>query len=89
MKLFKRIISILFTIVLLAWIGVLAFDYYQTLNEKEPTFCFSKKTYTYDDGSVTECVGALYKVIKYERTEITGYELVPIWKNRKEKYPNK
>lgn len=75
----KKIISIVFWIVILVWIGICVFDYYNTYKEKDPRFCLSKETLTYDDGTVEVCHGPGYKVYNYDRSSIKGYQYGPFW----------
>lgn len=70
-----------FAVVLFTWVV----DYLNVRNNKEPNFCISKKTHTYDDGVVEECVGLGYKVYDYKRTSMTnGIEFVPFFVSMRE-----
>jgi hypothetical protein len=79
-SLFSKIINIVLWIVLFAWMAIVLVDFIEVRNENEPKFCFfNKKTITYDDGNVTECLGLGYKVIKYNRETLKAIEFGPFW----------
>lgn len=76
----SRIINVLIWIILLAWMGVCIWDFVNVKTDKEPMFCISKKTTTYEDGTVDTCTGVGYKVFNYKRDSFTGREFGPFWK---------
>lgn len=79
-KIISRVLNVLLWIVLLAWMALVVTDYIHVHNEEEPKFCwFNEKTTNYNDGTVTECTGLGYKVIKYNRTSFKALEFGPFW----------
>ena len=79
-RIISKIINFLLWIVLFAWMALVVTDYIHVQNQEEPKFCmFNKNTTDYNDGSVTECTGLGYKVIKYDRTSFKAIEFGPFW----------
>lgn len=79
-KLFRRIINIILWIVLFGWMVLVIIDYINVNNNKEAQFCwFNEKVTTYDDGTVTECMGIGYKIINYKRASFNAMEFGPFW----------
>ena len=71
----STILSIILWIVLLAWMAVVLIDFFHVRNDEDPQFCFwNKKTTEYQDGTIKECTGAGYKVIKYDRESYKAVE---------------
>ena len=64
----KKIISIVITIAVFAWVGIVAYDYYNVTNEKEPMFCLKTVEEPREDGIVSICTGPGYKVYKPDYT---------------------
>lgn len=60
----KKIINIVITILVLAWVGMVAYDYFNVTNEKDPMFCLKKEDVQRGDGTVNICTGPGYKVYK-------------------------
>ena len=80
MLILKKIISILITIILIAWLGMLFYDYYNVTNEKDWKFCLEEGTTNYSDGTVDWCKGLGYKAYRYHRTSFeVKYEFGPFW----------
>ncbi len=77
----KRILSILFVIILLGWLALVVTDFLRVRDNKEPKFCLSNKTVEHADNSKTEiCTGLGYKVQKYyENGEHTATEIGPFF----------
>lgn len=61
------------------WVIVVFIDYFRTKKEQMPIFCIKENTYTYDDGTTYECIGAGYKMYKYDRDSIRAVEFGPIF----------
>lgn len=75
-----RIINIALWVLLLAWMALVILDFINIKNNKDPKYCwFNNKTTEYSDGSVTECSGIGYKVIKYNRASYNAIEFGPFW----------
>ena len=78
-SLFSKIMNIVLWILLLGWMGICLFDFYNVTNEKEPKFCIKKETTEYEDGTVDSCLGLGYKVYNYNRDSYTAIEFGPFW----------
>lgn len=82
---FRKMFNFLITLALFAWIGVIAYDFYNVQNKNEPKFCFTKGETKTEDGTVTWCKGAGYVTYKYDYNEVSAYEFGPFWQNIKTK----
>ena len=80
----KKTISALLTILLLALAIVWLWDFSQVQKGFNPKFCIKENTYNYDDGKTYECVGAGYKVFKYQRKKLTATQFSPFWVDMQE-----
>ena len=78
-SIFGRIINIIVWIILLAWVGICLYDFYNTKTGKSPVFCLKKEETKYNDGYVKTCTGLGYKVFNYRRTSFNGDEYGPFW----------
>lgn len=76
---FSKIMNVILWIILIAWMGACLFDFFNTKKGNAPTFCISKTTKTYSDGTTTTCVGPGYKVYNYKRDSIKAVEFGPLW----------
>ena len=77
--LFKTLNIILWTVII-AWVALVVIDYFRVRDEKKPLFCwFNETTTTYENGTVDECIGLGYKVIKYNREDFKAIEFGPFW----------
>lgn len=74
-----RILDLLLWVVLLGWMAICFYDYYNVSNEKEPKFCLKEETTQYYDGTVDSCLGPGYKVYYYNRESYQGYQFGPFW----------
>ena len=59
-KILKKIFDVAFWIVIVGLAIVWITDFINIQNDKDPVFCISQKTHTFDDGTVGECVGLGY-----------------------------
>ena len=81
----KKVISILFSVAMVCWIGIAIYDFLrcgqkdENGNALKPLIVFNQKVYTYDDGSVTEYMSLGYKYIEYNRSSLRAYEFGPFW----------
>jgi hypothetical protein len=83
-SLFSRIMNIVLWVILFAWMAIVLVDFIEVRKENDPKFCFiNNHTITYDDGSVEECYGLGYKVIKYNRESLKAIEFGPFWISEK------
>lgn len=74
------IINIALWVLLIAWMVIVLVDYFKVRDDKEPVFCWwNEKTTTYENGTVEECTGLGYKVIKYNREDFKAIEFGPFW----------
>lgn len=75
-----KILNVLLLVVVIAWAGLVLFEYFNVRGKNEPKFCFWKQeTKVYDDGNVESCIGLGYKVITYNRTSYRALEFGPFW----------
>ena len=81
MKKIIKIIEILVLILLIGWLAIFLFDFFNVKNEENPQFCIKKDTKVYEDNKKTEiCTGLGYKVYKYyENDELTATEFGPFF----------
>lgn len=90
MKIFKKVVSYLFTIIFICWIGIGVYDFLKCGqkdkdgNVSKPLIVLDKKTHNYEDGSVTEYISLGYKYIEYNRVSISAYEFALFWSDIKE-----
>lgn len=66
-NIFKKIFDVVFWIVIIGLAIIWVTDFINVKNDKDPVFCISQKTHTFDDGTVEECIGLGYKVYNYNR----------------------
>lgn len=66
----KKILNVLFWVVIIALLGIWLTDFFMVQNEKKPIFCVKQNEIKYDDGTVNECWGLGYKVYEYHRKSI-------------------
>ena len=70
-NIFKKIFDVVFWIVIIGLAIIWLTDFINVKNDKDPVFCISQKTHTFDDGTVEECVGLGYKVYNYNRSSFS------------------
>lgn len=75
----KKVISTIFSVIILGIVAIWLYEYYRMVNDQEPMFCIKEETYKYDDGTVQECVGLGYKVYKYDRTSYKAKQFGPFF----------
>lgn len=68
----KKIFDVVFWVVIIGLAIIWITDFVNVQNDKDPIFCISQKTHTFDDGTVEECVGLGYKVYDYNRTSLSS-----------------
>ena len=84
MKVVKKIISIILTMVFLGWLAMIIYESYIVTRGENPKFCIKTEEHKYDDGVTTECIGLGYKVYMYDRSSIdVQVEFGPFWINEK------
>ena len=85
LKVIKKIISILFTLVLIAYISLIVIDFLRCGqkdkdgNVQKPLIVIKETTYNYDDGTATEYMSLGYKYVEYNRNSLRAYEFGPFW----------
>lgn len=79
MKVIKKIISLVLWIAVLAWVGIIVYDYIAVNNDKSPSFCLSTETKEYSDGTVEICKGLGYNYYNYKRTSYTAKQFGPFF----------
>ena len=81
----KKIFDVVFWIVIVGLAIIWITDFINVKNDKDPIFCISQKTHTFDGGTVEECVGLGYKVYDYNRTSLSyGRQFGPFFIGMKE-----
>ncbi len=81
----KKIFDVVFWVVIIGLAIIWVTDFINVQNDKDPIFCISQKTHTFDDGTVEECVGLGYKVYDYNRTSLSyGRQFGPFFIGMKE-----
>lgn len=70
-NIFKKIFDVVFWIVIIGLAIIWLTDFINVKNDKDPVFCISQRTHTFDDGTVEECVGLGYKVYTYDRSSFS------------------
>ncbi len=83
MKVLKKLIGLLITIIIIAFVSIVVIDYLNALKDRDLIFCVSENTKEYDDGTVYECVGIGYKYYKYDRSNIKASEFGPFFIDEK------
>jgi len=81
----RKFISALITIILLAWVGLMGYDYYRSTKGQPPMVVLKEEKHNYSDGSVTEYTSFGYKYIEYKRTSRTGFMFGGFWMKVEEK----
>lgn len=78
---FSKIFSMVFTLVVIAWVTVCLVDFFQVQGNNEPLFCISNKTVKLDKGTIKKCNGLGYKVLGFDKVEGCNVKLVfgPFW----------
>ncbi len=75
----KKVISAIITIILIAWVGLMAYDYYRATKNQKPLVVLKEETKTYSDGNVTEYTSFGWKYIEYKRTSRKGFMFGGFW----------
>jgi len=90
MKIFKKVISIIFTVLIISWLSIGVYDFLKCGQKnkngdvQKPLIVLSEKVHNYDDGNVTEYISLGYKYIEYNRISLSAYEFAPFWGDIKE-----
>ena len=80
----KTIILLIFLAVFIGWAYLVYSDYGRVKNSEEPKYCvFGTNVDKTEDGTISECIGLGYKVIKYQTLDIKMTEFVPVWEKTK------
>ncbi len=84
MKVVKKIISVIFTVVFICWLLLIIYESYTVSKGEQPKFCIKTEEHKYDDGVTTECLGLGYKVYTYNRSSIDiQIQFGPFWISEK------
>lgn len=76
----KKIIGIIFTLAVIAWLGLVIMDFFAVKDNKEPRFCLKNTTQNYGTKKTQTCIGLGYKVNKYyENDQLTATEFGPFF----------
>jgi len=78
------IIFLIFLALFVAWAFLVYSDYGRVKASQDPQYCvFGTNVNETEDGTITECIGLGYKVIKYKTLDIKMTEFVPVWEKTK------
>ncbi len=75
----KKFFAALITLILIAWVGLLAYDYYRATKNQKPVVVLKEETKVYSDGNVTEYTSFGYKYIEYKRSSRKGFMFGGFW----------
>ncbi len=80
-NMFSRIFSLIFTLVVVAWVVICLVDFFQVQGNNDPMFCLSKETIKLDKGTISKCNGAGYKVLRFNKIENCNVKIIfgPFW----------
>ena len=76
-KIIITVLKVIILVFLFAWIVIVFTDFFRVKGGKDPMFCISEETKTYNDGTNYICHGLGYKMIKYTRSCLTATEFGP------------
>ena len=84
-RIVKKIFDVVFWVIIVGLAIIWLTDFINVKANKDPIFCISQKTHTFDDGTVEECVGLGYKVYTYDRSSFSkGRQFGPFFIGMKE-----
>ena len=75
----KKVLSAIVTVVLIAWVGLMGYDYYRATKNQKPVVVLKEEVKNYSDGKVYEYTSLGYKYIVYKRSSRTGYMFGGFW----------
>ena len=77
----RKVISSIITIILIAWVALMGYDYYRASKKdpEPPLIILKEEKRDYSDGTVTEYTSLGYKYIVYRRTSRTGFMFGGFW----------
>jgi len=75
----KKFISALITVILIAWVCLLAYDYYRSTKNQAPVIVLKEEKHEYSDGVVMEYTSLGYKYIEYNRSSKKGFMFGGFW----------
>ena len=75
----KKFFSALITIILIAWVGLMGYDYYRSTKNEPPLIVLKEEKRDYSDGTVTEYMSLGYKYIVYNRASRKGFLFGGFW----------
>lgn len=81
----RKFFSALITIILIAWVGLMAYDYYRSTKNEPPLIVLKEEKHNYSDGTSTEYLSLGYKYIVYNRKSGSGYMFGGFWIKLEEK----
>jgi len=82
-KVISRIFYFIFGLIVVGWIAIVLFDFYQVKMTNNPKFCIKNETINYDNRTTSICTGIGYKVYRYELEGTTIIEFSPFWKEER------
>lgn len=80
----KIIIFLIVLALFVSWAFLVYSDYGRVKASQDPQYCvFGTNVDETKEGTITECIGLGYKVIKYKTLDIKMTEFVPVWEKTK------
>jgi len=87
-KIVKNILHLFGWAIVIIWLAIIGFDFYQVSNKNEPKLCIKNEIKEYNDGNMHICTGLGYKVYNSTRDSVRfEYLFGPFW--TKEPMPSK
>jgi hypothetical protein len=79
-----KVLLVILTVILVAWISIFVIDFVRFKNHQRPMFIFHTDHHDYKDGYVVEykCLG--YKYFEYRRDKLDEENLAPFWASCRE-----
>lgn len=75
-----KIIFVIIVLLFIGWAYIVYVDHELVVSGKEPKYCFwPQETKKLENGTIEECHGLLYKVVKYRKGDESLNEFSPIW----------
>ncbi len=71
-KIIKKIVGALVTIVLVAWLVMFVMDFFSAKEGKRPMFCLDEVTVNYDGGVYNKCISFGYQYYEYVANSSEG-----------------
>ena len=74
-----RFLKFFIIFMIVAWMGMVVYDFYRTKNNNEPLFCISNEVEERVDGKIYICNGIGYKYYNYVMESYNLKKFEPFW----------